>query len=107
MKDGEQWFLCEDVGIDLTRQRLGGAPEFGVDAAAAGVVEEDAGKPRALAFRVPHTNDRGTEPRNYLTSIDDIEQATRLDFFAPLPDDIENQLEAARPSSLWAVPGNN
>ena len=39
--------------------------------------------------------------RNYLTTVDAVEQATGLDFFADLPEDVENPLEAERAIEPW------
>jgi endonuclease G len=38
---------------------------------------------------------------NYMVSIDDIEQKTGIDFFAELPDTIENELERNDDVKSW------
>ncbi len=54
-----------------------------------------------MAFMVPQTV-TGSEPHlRFLVSIDQIEQATGLDFNAALQDDWENAMEAFRPTALW------
>lgn len=64
------------------------------------LVDESEGRVRATAFIFPQvpTSDRLDD---YLVTIDEIEQRTGLDFFAKLPDDAENALEASRASRVW------
>lgn len=63
--------------------------------------DEEKGNMRALAFLI-HQGVTGKETiESFLTSIDEIEKLTGLDFIAPLADEIENKLEAAVPSRLW------
>ena len=38
---------------------------------------------------------------NYLRTVDEVEQATGLDFFAELPDELENRLEGEKHGDLW------
>jgi endonuclease G len=58
-------------------------------------------KPIALAFIMPQ-DVNGNEPLDsFVTSIDDIEQKTGLDFFANLDDAIEQPLEASSNPELW------
>ncbi len=47
----------------------------------------------ARAYIVPN-GETASNPEKYRVSIDEIEKQTRLDFFAELPDDLENALEA-------------
>jgi DNA/RNA endonuclease G (NUC1) len=65
------------------------------------IVDDEAGKPRALAFRFRHVNGFGDSPESALSSIDDVEQATGLDFFGELEDATEAALEAAVAAELW------
>lgn len=56
-----------------------------------------------LAFLVPQ-NVQGKEPLDqFLTSIDNIESKTGLDFFYKLDDDIENRLESAVDGNPWQL----
>lgn len=70
------------------------------------VIDEEAGKPRALAFILEHVDEREGDLKAALHSIDDVEERTGLDFFVPLPDDFEAQLEAMVASDLWPLPVN-
>jgi endonuclease G len=65
------------------------------------VVDEDAGVPRALAFRFEHTNTSGGRPEDGLTTVDTIEAEAGFDFLSELPDQLENQLEAGRATQVW------
>lgn len=56
---------------------------------------------KVLAFLVPQTV-KGNEPLSqFVTSIDNIEAQTGLDFFSDLDDVIENQLEASVEPRAW------
>jgi endonuclease G len=65
------------------------------------VLHQDGSKVEALAFILPNNDLRGHELGEYLVSIDEIEALTGLDFFAALPDDIENALESAKAQDIW------
>ena len=41
------------------------------------------------------------ESQNYVMTIDDIEELTGIDFFANLPDDIENEVESVSSFKEW------
>jgi endonuclease G len=63
--------------------------------------DEQQGNLRTLAFLIPQTV-TGKEPiEKFITSIDEIERLSGLDFLAPLSDKNEDQLEAAVANSLW------
>ncbi|MFU8789900.1 MAG: DNA/RNA non-specific endonuclease [Methylobacter sp.] len=66
------------------------------------ITEEASGKPaRALAFLMPQ-NVNGNEPlTQFVTSIDNIEALTGLDFFSELDDRAEAALEAAIAPQPW------
>ena len=60
---------------------------------------------KAIAFWVEHIDeDRSTDNlKNYLISIDELEQLTGIDFFCNLPDDIENVIEAQLAPLAWGM----
>ncbi|MGM0601177.1 MAG: DNA/RNA non-specific endonuclease [Candidatus Rifleibacteriota bacterium] len=65
------------------------------------IFDEQEGNIRALAFLVPQSVS-GYEPLDkFLTSIDEIEEVTKLDFLAPLSDENEDKFEAGVANSLW------
>jgi len=57
--------------------------------------------PRIIAFWMPHEEGKKYDVKSYLTSVDEIERVTGLDFLSRVNDDQEDDLEAAIPSSLW------
>jgi endonuclease G len=72
------------------------------------ITEAAPGKPpMALAFLVPQTVN-GHEPlTQFVTSIDNIEMQTGIDFFAGLDDRTEARVEAAIEPQLWNLPAAN
>lgn len=59
-------------------------------------VDEDSQGPKVLAFLVPQTV-RGDEPLNqFLTTVDEIEARTGLDFLSVLEDVLENRIESVQ-----------
>ena len=55
---------------------------------------------RAIGFLF--NNEQAAEPlSSYVVTVDSIESLTNMDFFAPLPDEIENKIEANANYSLW------
>lgn len=55
---------------------------------------------RAIGFLF--NNRQAVEPLStYAVTVDSIEQLTNLDFFAPLPDEIENKIEAEENYHIW------
>ena len=56
---------------------------------------------RAIAFLLPNEALFGKRMNSYVVSVDEVEKATGLDFFAKLPDEIESKLEAKSDWSAW------
>lgn len=65
------------------------------------VVDENDGRVRTLAFLFPQEPPAGARPEDYLTTVDEIERRTGLEFFAELPIDAENLIEARRAERVW------
>lgn len=57
----------------------------------------------AIAFIVPHRDVSGSELVDFVTTIDDVEERTNLDFFSNTNDDIENSMEAML-WEMWPTP---
>ncbi|MEZ4840928.1 MAG: DNA/RNA non-specific endonuclease [Flavobacteriaceae bacterium] len=56
---------------------------------------------KAIAFLIPHKNSE--KPLyTFVTSIDELEALTNIDFFPALPDTIENELEASSNYKNWS-----
>lgn len=56
--------------------------------------------PRGIAFVYPNMSSPGNM-QNYVTTIDEVEQITSIDFFYNLPDDIENRIESVSSFKTW------
>lgn len=65
------------------------------------VIDENEGKLRTLAFLVPQEAPANADPERYLTSIDEIQRRTGLDFLSELEDAAERQVEQARAKKVW------
>ena len=48
-----------------------------------------------IAFVFPQDIQRGTEYRDYVASVDEVERMSELDFLWELPDDLEDAIEGA------------
>lgn len=56
---------------------------------------------RAIAFILPNKACNG-KLKSYVTSVDEVERITHMDFFSILPDDYEDELEKRAHWELWA-----
>ena len=68
--------------------------------------DEETAALRALAFMMPNAEQVDGNLEDYLTSIDEIELHTGLDFFWELEDPIETVLEMETAEQLWPVSSN-
>lgn len=57
----------------------------------------------ALAFVFPQNAKANADLMSFVTSIDDIEQQTGIDFFSKLEDDVEDALEAGKTPEAWRL----
>lgn len=57
---------------------------------------------RAIAFIYPNKKATGGLEK-HMVNVDDVENATGMDFFSSLPDDIENAVEASSDLNQWNV----
>lgn len=65
------------------------------------LIDETSGKIRLQAFLMPQDVSPGAGPKRFLTSVDEIEKRTGLDFFTALEDPTEEALEAQVPGDIW------
>lgn len=65
------------------------------------VIDEQDGRLRTLALLVPHEAPPGADPSRYLTTIEEIQRRTGLDFLGELEDGAEKAVESQRASRLW------
>ena len=58
---------------------------------------------KAMAFWVEHLNEdhTGDNLKDYIITVDELEELTGIDFFCNLPDDIENKVEAQYAPNAW------
>jgi endonuclease G len=64
------------------------------------VIDESDGRVRTEAFLFPQ-DAAGADLDRYLSTIDEIERRTGLDFLSALPDEAENALEAKKAARTW------
>ncbi|HDM8138913.1 TPA: DNA/RNA non-specific endonuclease [Vibrio harveyi] len=55
----------------------------------------------AIAFIVPHRDVSSSELANFITTVDEVERQTGLDFFAQTPDSIEDNMESVKWEEMW------
>lgn len=65
------------------------------------IVKETDGQPQVLAFIIPQSVSN-EQPAQFLTSVDEIEKQTGLDFFSELTNGIQEQLEAEVAKGMWS-----
>lgn len=58
------------------------------------------GQPKAIGFIYPN-DDESHSMMDQFCSVDDVEKNTGMDFFASLPDDVENEIEATTAWKEW------
>ncbi|MDG6778802.1 DNA/RNA non-specific endonuclease [Thiomicrorhabdus sp. zzn3] len=59
--------------------------------------------PKALAFIFPQNAKPNASLLNFVTTIDEVEQRTGLDFFHQLQDDLENRIEGSATPEAWRL----
>ena len=65
------------------------------------ILDYNGAETKAIAFLIPHEkSEKGLY--QFVTSIDEIEDLTGIDFYPELPDDIENELEKSSDYKHWA-----
>lgn len=96
---GDLYIVCGPI---LTRQRHRriGQHRVTVPEAFFKVIVCLSGTPRGIGFI--YRNERGRHPQaEYVNSIDEVERITGIDFFASLPDDVEDQVERTARLADW------
>ncbi|MCX7605749.1 MAG: DNA/RNA non-specific endonuclease [Bacteroidia bacterium] len=63
---------------------------------------EDEKAPQAVAFLVPHAASRKS-PVDFLVRVDSVEKITGIDFYAALPDSVEERIEGRWDRRFWQV----
>jgi len=103
---GQVWVLAGPI-FGAKPQRLGdgdparaSTPVAVPEACYMILADENAGRLRTLAFIFPQ-QPRSDDLADYLTTIDEIEARTGLDFFSALPAAAEQALEASKAARVW------
>ena len=91
---GEVWVITGPVFGPSPRTLRGGVAV--PDAFFKIIIDEQDGKLRTLAFLVPQDAPEGADPARYLTTIDEIERRTGLDFLPELDEPAQRAIEAQR-----------
>ena len=65
------------------------------------VIDEAEGRLRTLAMIVPQEATERADVAQFLTSIDEIQRRTGLDFLSELDDASERQIESTRATRVW------
>jgi endonuclease G len=65
------------------------------------ISREEDGRPTVLAFIIPQTVNGGESPMQFLTSIDEVERETGLDFFSAMPADQQQRFETNPVTGMW------
>ena len=95
----ELWVVCGPI-FDGDVQKLTCGVEI-PDAFYKIIVDEEGGSVRVLAFEMRQDVQRGEPLTEFLTSVDEVEKITRLDFFWELEDGVEDKLEAMEATTVW------
>ena len=64
--------------------------------------DEDPSKIKAIAFIMPH-EERNQPITDFVTTIDNVENLTGIDFFPELPDNVENDIESRIDLEAWGL----
>ena len=89
---GKVYIVCGPIYTGKRNEYIGEHRVKVPDAFFKVILINDSRKQCALGFYFE--NEAGERPlKDYITSVDQIEKMTGLDFFSTLPDDLENQLE--------------
>lgn len=65
------------------------------------ILDNNTGETKVLAFLIPH-KDSNKPLYEFVTSVDEIEILTGIDFFSELNDDVENKVEASSSYKSWS-----
>jgi endonuclease G len=87
---------------DLTRAQRIGVSRLVVSSHFYKVIYQPSTR-RAAAFLVPNAEQSGKEFERFATSVDEVEKRTGLDFFATLPNAVEEEIEARVSSTPWRI----
>lgn len=97
-KEGAIWIVCGPI-VGKSPKLIGEGKVVVPDAFYKVVMSPYAKTPKAIGFIYTHANKKGTKIRKFAFSVDEVERRTGIDFFASLPDNVEEKVEAQRPEA--------
>lgn len=95
----ELWILAGPV-FDDKPERLSSGVEI-PDGFFKIILDDQADGPSIISYFFPNEDTGSQKTRNFLTSVDNVEQMTGIDFFSLLDDTTEKHLEALQPLQEW------
>ena len=96
---GEVWVLCGPIFDKQPAKMRSGIP---VPRAFYQIITDTrAGQMRVMAFIVPQKIFKRAHATPYLTSVEEVEKQTGLDFLSALPDDVKKSIKQKVPTRLW------
>lgn len=98
-KFAEVWVICGGI-YDEDKQFINNKIEI-PDECYMIIVDLLNGEPRVMAFIMPQFIEKRTKLDEYLTTVDEIESRTGLDFMPDLEDKVENKVEEEKSNKLW------
>lgn len=96
---GDIYIVCGPIFYSSKYKTIGEG-KVGVPDAFYKVVLYLGKKPKALGFIYPN-NGKSNKIQNYVTTVDDVESKTGIDFFYNLPDDVEDRVESISNYNKW------
>lgn len=104
----ELWVICGPVYTTADDQPINPTERYGAKAVCIPVacfkieiMEDEAGGIRTLAFIMPQNPGTGHKPKDYLTSIREIERRTGLNFFSTWTKAKQDALETVTAGDVW------
>lgn len=99
-RDKAIWIVAGPIYEESDTLRIGNYNVRVPGACFKAILALDVENPRAIAFVYPNALSPGNM-QNYAMSVDQLEEITGFDFFAALPDEIENEIEAVYSFTEW------
>ena len=97
---GEVYIVAGPIFYNNNYKTIG-SNKVGVPDAFYKVVLCMADKPKALGFIFPNEDPKSQNIKDYMCSVDEVENITKIDFFYILDDNIENDIEAISNLNIW------
>ncbi|MCR5183600.1 MAG: DNA/RNA non-specific endonuclease [Opitutales bacterium] len=98
---GRVYVICGPVYGDKIERFKNGSGVAVPEACFLILADLDGDKMRTLSFIVPNSKNLDKDPARYIATIDEIEAATGIDFFAKFSDQIQSEIESYRAKTIW------